>query len=548
LAQTVDAVIIGAGFAGLRALYRLRGMGKRVIVLEASDGLGGVWYHNGYPGARCDVESYDYSYSFSPELEQEWRWSERYATQPEILRYINHVADRFDLRKDILLNTRMMKAAFDEVTGRWAVSSEDGRHWSAQLLVMCVGQLSTTKSPDYPGQAAFRGQIYHSGVWPKEKIDFKGKRVAIIGTGSSGMQMTPVIAREAKHLTVFQRTANYSIPAANAPVGDDEDRAVKANYKARREQARNSPTGLGFVPNKQSALDATPEEREKVYEAAWNRLGFGFALAYHDLLLSKPANDTAADFVRRKIGAIVKDPVVREKLLPQGHPLAARRPSVDSGYFDAFNRDNVELADVRESPIVEFTPEGIRTTAKDHAFDIIIFATGFDAFTGSLFKPEIVGRSGVSLKQKWAGGPITQLGVAVSGFPNMLIVVGPGSPSLLSNVMVSIEEQIDWLVELLQFMDRSGKSQFEATEAAEQAWVAHVNERAKETLYMSTNSYYNGAEIAGKPRVFMPYSGGTRGYRRILQRCAEAGYSGFEMRAVPTRSETPSPVTRGGRP
>ena len=531
--EQVDALIIGAGFAGLRALYKLRGLGKRVVVLEASDGIGGVWYHNAYPGARCDVESFDYSYSFSPELEQEWRWSERYATQPEILRYINHVADRFDLRGDIRLNTRMTNATYDEQTARWTITAEDGRQWSAHFFVMCVGQLSTTKRPAYPGQSLFRGEIIHSGLWPKHEVEFAGKRVAIIGTGSSGMQMTPVIAKQAAHLTVFQRTANYSIPAANAPVTDEEDRQVKANYRARREMAWNSPTGLGFRPNKQSALEASPEEREKVYEAAWNRWGFGFALAYYDILLSKPANDTAAEFIQRKIGSVIEDPVKREKLTPKGHSFAARRPSVDSGYFQAFNRGDVELADLREFPILEFTPEGIRTAEKLHEFDIIIFATGFDAFTGSLLKPEIVGRGGLTLKEKWAAGPITQLGVGVADFPNMLIVVGPGSPSLLSNVMVSIEEQIDWLADLIQAMQVNGQVEFEALPEAERAWVEHVNARAKETLYLTTDSYYNGAEVAGKPRVFMPYSGGVRGYRRFLKQCAEEGYSGFALRTSP---------------
>lgn len=531
--EAIDAVIIGAGFAGLRALWRLRGMGKRVVVLEAADDIGGVWYHNAYPGARCDVESYDYSYSFSPELEQEWRWSERYATQPEILRYINHVADRFDLRRDIVLKTRMESAVYDEAAARWTITSTDGRRWSAQYFVMAVGQLSTTKAPDYPGQASFEGEIIHSGIWPKHEVDYDGRRVAIIGTGSSGMQMTPVIAEKAAHLTVFQRTPNYSVPAANAPVTDEEDRRVKADYRARREQCRNSPTGLGFKPNRQSALEVPAEERDRVYEAAWHRLGFGFALAYYDILLSKPANDTAAEFIQKKIGSVIEDPRLREKLVPSGHPFAARRPSVDSGYFQAFNRDNVELADLREFPIQEFTPNGIRTADKEHEFDIVIFATGFDAFTGSILKPRIEGRDGLTLRQKWSDGPITQLGVGVAGFPNMLIVVGPGSPSLLSNVMVSIEEQIDWLADLVAYMDANGIVEFEAEPEAERAWVEHVNERARETLYMSTNSYYNGAEVAGKPRVFMPYSGGIRGYRRILNDCAAQGYSGFVLREAP---------------
>jgi cyclohexanone monooxygenase len=531
--ENVDAIVIGAGFAGLRALYRLREMGKKVVVLEASAGVGGVWYHNGYPGARCDVESYDYSYSFSPELEQEWRWSERYATQPEILRYINHVADRFDMRQDICLSTFMEEARYDEIAARWTIRSRDGRVWSAKYFVMCVGQLSTTKAPQYPGQQDFKGEVIHSGVWPKHPVDFANKRVAIIGTGSSGMQMTPIIAKEAKHLTVFQRTANFSIPASNAPVTDEEDKAVKATYRARREQAWNSPTGLGFKPNKQSALEVSPEEREKVYEAAWHRLGYGFALTYFDILLSKEANDTAAGFIRKKIGSVINDPALREKLVPKGHAFAARRPSVDSGYFQAFNRDNVELADVRESPIEAFTDTGIRTSAKSHEFDMVIFATGFDAFTGSLLKPNIVGRSGRTLKEKWSAGPITQLGVSVSEFPNMMIVVGPGSPSLLSNVMVSTEEQIDWLSDLIRKMDEHHVVEFEAQPEAELAWVAHVNERAKETLYMTADSYYNGAEVAGKPKVFMPYSGGVRGYRRILNKCADEGYAGFSLRVQP---------------
>jgi cation diffusion facilitator CzcD-associated flavoprotein CzcO len=535
----VDVIVVGAGFGGLRALHALRKIGKRVQVIEASDSVGGVWYHNGYPGARCDVESYDYSYSFSPELEQEWVWSERYATQPEILRYIRHVVDRFDLRKDIRFQCRMERAEYDARAGRWRIACSDGSQWSAQHLVLAVGQLSAPKAPTYPKQERFAGQIIHSAVWPKEPVDFAGKRVAIIGTGSSGMQMTPVIARQAAQLTVFQRTPNYSIPAANAPVSAEEDRQVKANYRERREQAWNSPTGLGFLPSKKSALEATPEERAQVYEAAWNRLGYGFALSYFDILLNKQANDTAAEFIRNKIASVIDKPELRDKLVPRDHAFAARRPSVDSGYFQAFNRDNVELADVRESPIVEFTERGIRTTSKEHAFDIVIFATGFDAFTGSLLKPEIVGRNGLTLRQKWADGPVTHLGVGTHGFPNLFVLVGPGSPSLLSNVMVSIEEQSDWFAQMMESMDRRGVREVEVTEAAEQAWVAHVNARAQETLYLTADSYYNGAEVAGKPRVFMPYSGGVRGYRRLLHRCAANDYEGFELRD--------KPLAQGGR-
>ena len=356
--------------------------------------------------------------------------------------------------------------------------------------------------------------------------------MAIIGTGSSGMQMTPVIAERAKHLTVFQRTPNYSVPAANAPVTDEEDAGVKAAYRERRDRARQSPTGLGFMPNRQSALDVEESEREGVYEKAYNRLGFGFALAYHDILLSKSANDTAAEFVRRKIGERIHDPALRDKLVPKDHAFAARRPSVDSGYFESFNRDDVSLADMREFPIEEIVPEGIRTGERLHELDMIIFATGFDAFTGSLLKPNIVGRNGVTLAEKWADGPVTQLGIQTAGFPNLLIVVGPGSPSLLSNVLLSIEEQVDWLAALVAYMEAEGYAAIEAEPEAEAAWVEHVNERASQTLYMSANSYYNGAEVAGKPRVFMPYSGGVRGYRRILEKSAAEGYPGFRFTAA----------------
>ena len=528
--QTVDIVIIGAGFAGLRALYSFREQGFSVTVLERDDEVGGVWNFNRYPGARCDVESFDYSYRFSSELEQEWRWSERYATQPEILDYIRHVADRFDLRRNIELNTTVTGARYDEGRARWTVEAEDGRSWSAQFVVLAMGQLSTPKNTTYPGQEDFRGQIYYSARFPREGVDFEGKRVAIIGTGSSGVQMTPVVAAKASQLTVFQRTANYSIPAANAPVSDEEDAYVKAHYAERRDQARNSPSGLGFKPDPRSATEVPEEEREVAFEKAWNRLGFGFALAFKDILLNEASNAIASDFIRRKIAEQVEDPWTRDKLTPKGFPFGTRRPSVDGGYFRTFNRDNVRLVDISETPIEGFTPTGIKTSAEEFEFDIVIYATGFDAFTGSLLKPEITGRAGQTLKQKWANGPISQLGLATAGFPNMFIIVGPGSPSLLANVLLSSEDQVDWLVDLFGKARDEGITEIEATDAAERAWGEYVNERAKETLYMQTPSFYNGAEIPGKPRVFMPYSGGVRHYRLLMERCADEGYTGFELR------------------
>ena len=530
--RDVDVIVVGAGFAGLRALHTLRGLGLSVAVLEAGEGIGGVWYWNRYPGARCDVESYDYSYAFSDELEQEWRWSERYATQPEILRYLDYVADRFDLRRDVHLHQRVARAVFDEPGGRWSVATDGGDAWSGRYLFLAVGNLSTTKAPELPGQGEFGGEIYHSARWPHEGVDLSARRVGIIGTGSSGMQMTPVVAAEAAHLTVFQRTPNFSVPAANAAVSDADDATVKAHYKERREAARNSPSGLGFVPSKESALDATPDERRQRYEAAWKRMGFGFALVYRDLILDERANDTAADFIRAKIGELVDDPETREKLMPRGFPFATKRPSVDSGYFETFNRDNVTLVDVRTDPIRRLDATGIETNHGHHDLDVLVFATGFDAMTGSLLRPEIVGRDGVTLREHWAAGPRTFLGPFVAGFPNMFIIAGPGSPSLLSNVIVSIEQHVDWLAELLGFLRDRDLDLVEATSQAEEGWVAHANERANETLYPRARSYYMGDEMPDKPRVFMLYSGGVRGYRRILEKVADGGYEGLAMSAL----------------
>ncbi len=532
MSTQVDAVVIGAGFAGLRALHTLRSMGMSVAVLEAADEVGGVWQFNRYPGARCDVESFDYSYRFSPELEQEWRWTERYATQPEILRYINHVVDRFDLRRNIAFNAQVTRAAYDDNRALWDIEAQDGRRWQAGKLILAMGQLSAPKDTVYPGQETFGGRIIYSAKWPKEDVDLAGKRVAIIGTGSSGVQMTPVIAEIASHLSVFQRTANFSIPAANAPLSDEEDRTVKASYHERREAARNSPSGLGFVPDMRSATDVPEEERHAAYEAAWNRLGFGFALTFKDILLDERSNDTASEFIRAKIAEQVEDPAVLEKLTPKGFPFGTRRPSVDSGYFPTFNRANVDLVDISETPIEAITPQGIRTSAAEIPFDVIIYATGFDAFTGSLLKPEIVGRGGLTLREKWSAGPVSYLGIGVHGFPNMFIIVGPGSPSLLSNVLLSSEEQIDWLAALFEFARSRGVTEIEVTAEAERDWVAHVNERAQETLYPKTPSYYLGAEMPGKPKVFMPYSGGVRGYRRILEKTAAKGYEGFKLRTA----------------
>ena len=526
----VDVVVVGAGFAGLRSLYTLRGLGLDVVVLEAGDDIGGVWQWNRYPGARCDVESYDYSYGFSEELEQEWRWSERYATQPEILSYIHHVAERFDLRRDVRLEEEVVAATWEESGERWRVTTRAGSEFASRFLIMATGQLSTTKTPSLPGQDDFQGEVLMTARWPREGVDLRGKRVGVIGTGSSGMQLIPVVAQEAEHLVVFQRTPNFSVPATNGPISDERDAEVKASYAARREASRNSPSGLGSIPiSRTSALEVSEEERRERYEEFWTTAGFGFALVYYDILRDQEANDTAADFIREKIGAKVRDPAVREALMPRDFPFAAKRPSVDSGYYETFNRENVELVDIREQPLEALTASGIRTSRADYPLDVVVFATGFDALTGSLLRPDIRGRDGLSLREKWAAGPVTHLGLGVSGFPNLFIIAGPGSPSLLSNVLLSTEQHVDWIADLLEHVRERGISTVEVTEEAEQEWVAHVNEKSEETLYPRAASYYMGDEVAGKPHVFMPYSGGVRGYRRILEKVVADGYAGFEL-------------------
>ena len=528
--EHVDAVIVGAGFAGLRALHTLRDeQGLSAVVLDESDEIGGVWYWNRYPGARCDVESYDYSYAFSEQLEQEWRWTERYATQPEILRYINHVADRFDLRRDIHCAQRVTEARYDEADAQWSVDTAAGGRWRARYLILAVGQLSTTKAPELPGQADFAGEIHHSARWPREGVELAGTRVGIIGTGSSGTQMVPIVAEQADHLTVFQRTPNFSIPASHAPITDAHDAEVKAHYRERRERAHNSPSGLGFEPNPQKALDATPEERRSLYERAWPRTGFGFILTYPDLVLDQRANDTAADFIRAKIAEKVHDPGTRETVTPRGYPFGTKRPPVDDGYFEAFNRDDVDLVDIRSDPIQRITATGIDTASGHHPLDVIVFATGFDALTGSLLRLQVLGRGGVTLRERWARGPVSYLGLGVADFPNLFIIAGPQSPSLLINVIVGIEAQVDWLVALIAHAREQDADAIEVDAEAQRGWVDHVAQRADQTLYPQGNSYYNGDEIPGKPRVFMPYVGGARGYRRILEREAAAGYPGFHL-------------------
>jgi cyclohexanone monooxygenase len=531
-ARHLDVVVVGAGFGGLYALHRLRGLGLSVQVYEAGSGVGGTWFWNRYPGARCDVESLEYSYSFSPELEQEWDWSERYAPQPEILRYINHVADRFDLRRDIQFDTRVTAAAFDETSGRWRVTTDRGDDVSARFCVMATGCLSAVTTPDIKGLSSFRGNWYHTGQWPHEGVDFSGQRVGVVGTGSSGIQSIPVIARRVSHLVVFQRTPNFSLPARNEPLAPDTQAEVKAGYGALRDTARSSFSAIAVSAPTELALDVEPAERRRRYEAAWARGGLmSMTTTFRDLILDKAANDTAAEFIRSKIREIVVDPDVARLLTPTDHPFATKRPCLDTGYFETFNRDNVTLVDLRQTPITEIVPAGIRTTGGVHDLDTIVFATGFDAMTGPLLRVDIRGRGDRPLSDKWSAGPRTYLGIATAGFPNLFILTGPGSPSVLSNMVMAIEQHVDWIADCLKFLGAKGLGTIEATVEAEDAWVDHVNQLASATLFPRANSWYMGANVPGKPRVFLPYVGGFPLYRSTCDDVAADGYRGFRLTA-----------------
>ena len=535
----VDAVVVGAGFAGLYMLHRLREMGLSTRCFEAAGGVGGTWYWNRYPGARCDSESYYYSYSFSDEIQQEWEWSCRYPEQPEILRYLDYVADKLDLRRDIQFDTRVTAATFDEPARSWNVRTENGASVAAKFLITAVGCLSAAQIPAVDGLDGFEGNWYHTGKWPHEGVDFSGKRVGIIGTGSSGIQAIPVIAAQAEHLTVFQRTPNFSVPARNGPMSAEFQRQVKADYATIRQKTRESAIGMPFEVAEKSALEVTPEERQRTYDALWEVGGFRFLFeSYNDIIINHDANQTAAEYVRAKIREMVRDPATAEKLCPKDYPIATKRPPIDTDYFETFNRENVSLVDLRISPIEQITPRGIRTRDAELDLDAIVFATGFDAMTGSLFKLGIQGKGGVSLEEKWADGPHTYLGIATAGFPNLFIITGPGSPSVLSNMPVSIEQHVEWISDCITHLRDRQLDCIEATEEAERNWVAHVNETADATLFPHANSWYMGANIPGKPRVFMPYPGGVGVYREHCTEIAKKGYEGF----VATGAGAPEPA------
>jgi cation diffusion facilitator CzcD-associated flavoprotein CzcO len=525
----VDVAVVGAGFAGLYMLHRLRGLGLSVRVFERGTDVGGTWFWNRYPGARCDIESVDYCYSFSRELLTDWVWTERYATQPEILRYLRHVADRFSLRRDIQFGTRVTSMRYDEPGNRWRVRTDAGEELTARHCVLAVGNLSSLKRPAFAGLESFRGEWHHTARWPAGGVDFGGKRVGIVGTGSTAIQALPQIARQAADVYVFQRTPNYSMPARNRPLPPEELRAVLGGYAGRRRAAERSDSGVPVAPPERSALAVTAQERQRMYEAGWQRGGINaLSYAFTDFFSDERANRTAQDFAREKIRQIVRDPAVADALCP-AHHIGTKRTCVDIGYFETYNRDNVHLVDVRSSPITGVTADGLATTAGEYGLDAIVFAIGFDAITGALLEIDVRGRCGLSLAEKWSQGPRTYLGLCVAEFPNLFMITGPGSPSVLSNMVVSIEQHVDWIADCLGHLADRRIDRIEASPGAEDAWGRHVSELADATLYPRASSWYVGANIAGKPRVFMPYVAGCGTYRRECEEIVERGYEGFVL-------------------
>jgi cation diffusion facilitator CzcD-associated flavoprotein CzcO len=528
--REVDAVVVGAGLSGLYMLHRLRKQGLTVQVYEIGDGVGGTWYWNRYPGARVDVKSMDYSFSFDGDLEQEWEWTEKYPPQEELRRYINHVADRLDLRRDIQLETRVTEAVFDEEAARWHVRTDRGDQVSAQFVVMATGCLSASKVPEVPGLDTFRGRWYHTGHWPEEGVDFSGQRVGVVGTGSSGVQAIPLIAAQATELTVFQRTPNFVLPAHNHPIDPEHQRSVKARYAEYRQANRESAFGIAGPPATRSALEVSEEERNSYYSRVWHDRDNSLVdllSGYTDMITNKEANDTAAQYVRDRIAEIVHDPETARMLQPTDHPFGTKRPCLGTNYYETYNLPHVHLVDVRKSPIVEITPKGLRTAEQEYEFDTLVFATGFDAMTGALTAVDIRGRDGVLLKEKWAAGPRTYLGIQVAGFPNLFTITGPGSPSVLSNMIVSIEQHVEWTSDAIAALRAEGLATMEPAVEAEDAWTQHVDEVGHMTLYPTANSWYMGDNVPGKPRVFMPYIGGVGPYRQKCDEVAANGYEGF---------------------
>ncbi|MCW3041333.1 MAG: putative flavoprotein involved in transport [Solirubrobacterales bacterium] len=527
----VDVVVVGAGFAGLYATHRFRNLlGLRVQSFEAGSGPGGTWYWNRYPGARCDFESVHYSYSFDEELQREWKWSERFSAQPEILRYLEHVADRFDLRRSYAFDTRVVSLEWDDAAACWRVGTDTGRTLSARFVISAAGNVSVPKENEFPGQETFAGEVYRTSAWPHEGVDLTGKRVAVIGTGATGIQLIPVIAEQAAQVTVFQRTPNFACPLGNRPNDPEEYEREIADYPALREASRNNFLGAPYPPAEPSALAASPEERRQVYDRFYEGGGFRMVIStYGDLLFSKEANDTVSEYIREQIRGRVQDPATAEMLCPTDHPYATKRAPFETNYYEAFNRDNVTLVDARTAPIEAITPTGVRTASEAYEADVIVLATGFDAFTGSLMNMGITGRDGRSLREHWAAGPRTYLGIGVHGFPNLFTITGPQSAVALYNNPLAIEDHVEFAADAVKVLLDRGASTFEPSAESEAQWKELVDGIANMTLLPQANSWYMGANIPGKPRTVLFFAGGAPLYRAICAEVEATGYGGFAV-------------------
>ena len=523
-----DVIVVGAGFAGLYGLYQFRDQGLSVQGFEAASGVGGVWYHNRYPGARCDVDSIDYSFSFSPELQREWAWTERYAAQPEILAYLDHVADRFDLRRLIRFSTRVTSAHRNDATGLWTVGDDQGGRTTCRFLVLAIGCLSTPRKPPFEGLDDFQGEWFMTAQWPHEPVDLAGKRVGLIGTGSSGVQSAPEIAKVAEHLYVFQRTPVFTIPARNHPTDPERAAAIKARYEDYRREQYKTRIGAYLPTTGKPSTEFTPEERQRLYAERWTIGGGGLTATFTNMLTSQQTNDECAEFVRERIREIVEDPKTAELLCPYDHPIGARRICIDTDYYDTYNRPNVTLVDVRSDPIERITRTGLQTRSGAHyPLDVIVFAIGFDAVTGAAAQIDIRNGRGEALRDKWAHGPKTYLGLMTADFPNLFMVTGPGSPSVLVNMVPAVEHDIRWISELIRHMDEKGLRAIEASEAAEGEWVEHVAEVGARTLLPKAKSWYMGDNVAGKTRMLLAYCGGFNNYTDRVEQIVAAGYEGF---------------------
>lgn len=528
---TCDAVIIGAGIAGMYAAIRLAEMGLKVRGFERGDGFGGTWYWNRYPGARCDVESLEYCYSFSEDLIREWTWKHRYADQSEILAYLDYVADRFDLRRHFQFETEIENAVFDDDTALWTVTTNRGDVIQARFCIVATGNLSKPQYPDVPGLKNFGGELYHTGDWPREGVDLSGKRVAQVGTGATGIQVAPVAAEQAEELYVLQRTANFSIPAKQRPLDPAEHQAFIQSFADKREEAFSAPFGMAYVPvPEKSALEFSEEERRCLLEERWQNGGsFAFSSSFNDVLTNRQANRLVADFVHEKIRSIVKDPETAEALCPKDHPYASKRVCVDTDYFAIFNRHNVHLIDLKSEPLEEITETGFRTSKGTYEVDAIILATGFDAITGAVLSMDVRGRDGIRLRDAWKEGPKAYLGLQVAGFPNLFLVTGPGSPSVKANMFRSIEQHVDWIADCIADLNAQGVTTIEADAGAQEDWAAEITRMADATLFPEANSWWIGANVPGKPRVFAIYIGGFANYRQICFDVARDGYRGFHL-------------------